>query len=110
VQEGMSALPPIATAKANFRKRSCPLYPRKQTCAVQKRMSAKGHKRTSDHLTGLVALLRSSEPLPREQEIVERLGSRRHTFGLRANNIGVGGQHFDIDCFVDPLDDSRRHH
>jgi hypothetical protein len=26
----MSALPPIATAKANFRKRSCPLYPRKR--------------------------------------------------------------------------------
>jgi hypothetical protein len=25
----MSALPPIATAKADFRKRSCPLYPPK---------------------------------------------------------------------------------
>jgi len=34
VQKGMSALPPIATAKADFRKRSCPLYPRKRTCAV----------------------------------------------------------------------------
>src|SRR5262245_36054678 len=30
----MSALPPIATAKANFRKRSRPLYPRKRTCAT----------------------------------------------------------------------------
>ena len=30
-QKGMSALPPIATAKADFRKRSCPLYPRKRT-------------------------------------------------------------------------------
>jgi hypothetical protein len=27
VQKGMSALPPIATAKADFRKRSCLLYP-----------------------------------------------------------------------------------
>ena len=47
VQEGMSALPPIATAKADSRKRSCPLYPRKRTCAVQRRMSALGQKRTS---------------------------------------------------------------
>ena len=47
--------------------------------------------------------------LPCEQEIVERLGSRRHTFELRAKNIGVGGQHFDIDCSVD-LITSRRHH
>ena len=35
VQKPMSALPPIATAKADFRKRSCLLYPRKRTCAVQ---------------------------------------------------------------------------
>jgi hypothetical protein len=42
VQKGMSALPPIATAKADFRKRSCPHYPQKRTCAVQPRMSAKG--------------------------------------------------------------------
>jgi hypothetical protein len=34
VQKGMSALPPIATAKANFRKRPCPLYPQKRACAV----------------------------------------------------------------------------
>src|SRR5262245_31332197 len=38
----MSALPPIATAKAASRKRSCPLYPQKQTCAAQLGMSAKG--------------------------------------------------------------------
>src|SRR5262245_10237531 len=43
----MSALPPIATAKADSRKRSCPLYPRKQTCAAHQRMSALGQKRTS---------------------------------------------------------------
>src|SRR5262249_22071662 len=34
-QQAMSALPPIATAKADIRKRSCLLCPRKRTCAVQ---------------------------------------------------------------------------
>jgi integrase len=34
-QKAMSALAPIATAKADFRKRSSPLYPRKRTCAAQ---------------------------------------------------------------------------
>jgi hypothetical protein len=33
-QQVMSALPPIATAKADSRKRSCPLYPQRRTCAV----------------------------------------------------------------------------
>jgi len=42
----MSALPPIATAKADFRTRSCPLYTQKRTCAVQLEMSALGQKRT----------------------------------------------------------------
>jgi hypothetical protein len=41
-QKAMSALPSIATAKADFRTRSCLLYPRKRTCAVQLGMSAKG--------------------------------------------------------------------
>src|SRR5262249_1584694 len=50
VQQRMSALPPIATAKADIRKRSCPLYSRKQTCAVQEPMSAMGQKRTSRNL------------------------------------------------------------
>src|SRR5262245_19209006 len=45
-QQAMSALPPIATAKADFRKPSCPLYPRKRTCALQTVMSALGQKRT----------------------------------------------------------------
>ena len=35
-QKAMSALPPIATANADFRTRSCPLYPQKQTLAVRK--------------------------------------------------------------------------
>jgi|SRR5262245_40416278 len=46
-QQAMSALPPIATEKADFRKRSCLLYPRKQTCAAHPLMSALGQKRTS---------------------------------------------------------------
>jgi hypothetical protein len=55
VQQPMSALLPIATAKANSRNRPCPLYPQERTCAMQLRMSALGHKRTialvnADHL------------------------------------------------------------
>jgi len=46
LQKAMSALPPIATAKADIRKRSCLLYPQKRTCAVQELMSALGQKRT----------------------------------------------------------------
>src|SRR5262245_57901655 len=43
---GMSAFPPIATEKADIRKRSCPLYPQKRTCAVQRGMSALCQKQT----------------------------------------------------------------
>jgi hypothetical protein len=50
VQQVMSALPPIATAKANSRKRSCLLSPQKRTFAVRWSMSAKGYKRTSGRL------------------------------------------------------------
>src|SRR5262249_27109532 len=46
LQQAMSALPPIATAKADILNRSCPLCPHKRTCAVQLRMSALGQKRT----------------------------------------------------------------
>src|SRR5262245_18935091 len=46
LQNAMSASPPKATAKADFRKRSCLLYPQKRTCAVQTQMSAKGQKGT----------------------------------------------------------------
>src|SRR5215470_8097103 len=46
VQQPMSASPPTATAKADIRKRSCPLYPSKRTCAVHQLMSAMGQKRT----------------------------------------------------------------
>src|SRR5262245_31299875 len=47
-----SAITPIATEKADFRKRSCPLYPQKRTCAVQLGMSAmanSGHPPSFDH-------------------------------------------------------------
>ena len=40
VQQPMSALLSTATAKADSRKRPCPLYPRKRTCAVHWPMSA----------------------------------------------------------------------
>ena len=42
VQNGMSALPPIATAKADISPGSCPLYPQLRTYAVQLGMSALG--------------------------------------------------------------------
>jgi hypothetical protein len=55
-QQVMSALLPIATAKADICASSCPLYPQKRTCAVQRPMSALGQKRTSglpfNHLIG----------------------------------------------------------
>ena len=46
MQQPMSALLSIATAKANSRKGACPLYPRKRTCAVRLGMSALCQKRT----------------------------------------------------------------
>src|SRR5262249_30721477 len=46
----ISALPPIATTKADSDKQSCPLYPRERTCAVHYAMSALGQKRTSPAL------------------------------------------------------------
>jgi hypothetical protein len=42
LQQVMSALLPIATARAKFRKRPCPLYPRKRTSALQRGMSTLG--------------------------------------------------------------------
>src|SRR5262249_35559127 len=54
-QKGMSALPPIATEKADMREWSCLLYPQERTCAAQPAMSAMGQKRTSpslDHFIG----------------------------------------------------------
>src|SRR5262245_2965876 len=55
LQKAMSALPLIATTKADIRKRSCLLYPQERTCAAQLGMSAMGQKRTS-------RLIRSARP------------------------------------------------
>jgi hypothetical protein len=51
LQTGMSALPPIATVKADISKPSCLLYPQERTCAAQTPMSAIGHKRTFAYST-----------------------------------------------------------
>jgi hypothetical protein len=42
MQKAMSAFASIATAKADFRNRLCPLCPQKRTRAVQNWTSAKG--------------------------------------------------------------------
>jgi hypothetical protein len=72
-QKRMSAFPPIATAKADSRKQSCPLYPQEQTCAVQLGMSALGHVWTA----------------PVWQELSARcsIGRCGHVFGLLARFI-----------------------
>src|SRR5215510_8777791 len=45
VQTSMSASAPIATMKADFRKRSCLLYPQKRTFRAVTELSAKGQRR-----------------------------------------------------------------
>jgi hypothetical protein len=42
LQQLMSALHPIATAKADMKFAACPVYPQERTCAAQLTMSAKG--------------------------------------------------------------------
>src|SRR5262249_35027677 len=44
VQQTMSALPPIATAKADYRERSCPVYPRKRTSRLTATRSLPLHR------------------------------------------------------------------
>ena len=67
LRQRMSALPLIATAKADIRKRSCLLYPRKRTCAVQLGMSALGQKRTSPTCADERFLLGPASPKIREK-------------------------------------------
>src|SRR5262245_60220672 len=59
LQQAMSALHPIVTAKAKFRERPCPLCPQERTCAWQLRMSALGHKRTSARATVLLRKIKA---------------------------------------------------
>jgi hypothetical protein len=82
VQQRMSALLPIATAKADSRKRSCPLHPRKRTCAVQLGMSAMGQKRTSRLLDDLIGC--------GEQRL--RNGQAKRLCGLEIDNQFVLGR------------------
>jgi hypothetical protein len=42
----LAAMSALGHERTLRRKKSCPLYPRKRTCAVQLGMSAKGQKRT----------------------------------------------------------------
>ena len=91
LQLGMSALPPIATAKADSRKRSCPLCPRKRTCAVQLGMSALGQKRTCRSLDQCQPfLMTGGHHVPSSTD-------GRFSFGQYERNIGMnpasgGGQ------------------
>ena len=65
LQQTMSALPLIATAKADCRKSSCPLYPQKRSCAAQQPMSALGQKRTSTGLCHHIGTRPSTSTSPR---------------------------------------------
>src|SRR5215475_8322178 len=76
---GMSALPPIATAKADSRTKPCLLCPRKRTCAVQLGMSALGQKRTY----GIAANSAKIPPLANNQRGNE-VTTRRT---MRATNV-----------------------
>jgi hypothetical protein len=69
-QKAMSALPPIATAKANIGKTRCLLYPRKRTCAAQQPMSATGQKRTCNATVAKRAL--DKFPAPFEHHVMDR--------------------------------------
>src|SRR5215475_14254001 len=53
-QQVISALLPIATAKADICASSCPLYPQKQTYAAQTGMSGLGQKQTLAPLTFVI--------------------------------------------------------
>ena len=84
LQQAISALHPIATAKADFRARSCPLYPRKRTCAVQLAISAKGHghhRRANERLLSPIRGTQSNAP---QSDIQERFRFNRRSIRLSA--------------------------
>src|SRR5262249_54591788 len=93
VQQPMSALPPIATAKADFRTTSCLLYPQKRTCAVHQPMSALGQKRTSstlfNHLIGAASYsITSSARASSVGGIVKRSALAAFRFMTKSNFSG----------------------
>ena len=57
-QNLMSALPRIATVKADLRKKSCPLCSRKRTCAAHQPISASGQKRTCYQFYSIISSAR----------------------------------------------------
>src|SRR5215467_1484640 len=106
LQKAMSALPPIATAKADFRKRSCPLYPRKQTLICTERVSnedwpADGGKRPAGPRLRRRHPARGSPTQQRTRLLVfARAGSDAVVRGLRVHDrIGV-----ILHCARDLLD------
>ena len=75
VHQPMSALPPIATAKADMPKWSCLLYPQKRTCAMQRGMSAKGQKRTFSPKEECRAPARDAPGIDRSTAVIALRGS-----------------------------------
>ena len=66
------------------RKTSCPLYPRKRTCAVHQRMSALGQKRTSRIPSGSLTLV----PVDRMSCAI-RLGDLVYQIGEAATKLSI---------------------
>jgi hypothetical protein len=82
VQKGMSAVLPIATAKADICPGACLLSPRKRTYAAQTGMSAKGHKRTSHSQHFGSNRVRFSQAPPEPGDKARRRMSRTHNSRL----------------------------
>jgi hypothetical protein len=79
-QKRMSALPPIATAKADFRNGPCPLYPRKRTCAVQLGMFALPPKADIKITNQLVEL-------GKKNDVINRLNLERNELKAEVMNL-----------------------
>src|SRR5262245_41004956 len=85
LQNVMSALHPIATAKAKFRESSCLLYPRKRKCAVQLGMSALGQKRTSASFDRF--MMRPVSGTKRSKHVARCLTGNLHQAGKRLTHF-----------------------
>src|SRR5215471_5442812 len=92
LQDVMSALPPIATAKAKFRKRPCLLQPRKRTCALQLEMSALGQKRTCRHAIKKMRYALEGRARPGQSRASRNLSVDSATVSvMRLRQFGRGG-------------------